>query len=336
MHGTGSALCSSAVDRHVLQERIDNLEESNGHVKNLSGTSERKNRDHTTGLGPTKIKLSADSAQNVTSCATQPVTSYMDIRFVQNLTLSLPSLSQVSGDTFRLGYCYPSLHCPVTVPLAYKEIPKNGCSSWKRYLHELDGLDWTLQHRTKHVCCKTGKNRVKVIITRNPYSRFVSLFVNKVLKGRAKNANRSVILQSFGEFVDKIVQTNDTWKSLNHHFRSQHFHDNWSRTEQIEGNENARECQGPYMVLKLEELGKFGFSSIEKRLCSELGYCEALPPFPFPTGENEKLGNRSPSLGGFLTAQNIFKQNRSWALLIAKRYETDFSLYGYSKWLDQI
>jgi hypothetical protein len=315
-----------------------NLEKSIGHFQKLSEISERQNWDETT--GSTRTKLSADSAQNVKSCVTQPVTSYMDFRFVQNLTFSLPLLSQVSGDTFRLGYCHPFLLCPVTVPLAYQEIPKNGCSTLKRYMHELDGLNWTSHAETKHVCCKEGKNRVKVLITRNPYSRLVSMFVNLVLKGHARTATRSVILQRFGEFVDQIIRTDDTDEGgWDNHFRSQHYFDDWSRTEQIAGKPLAKDWQGLQglnMVLKLEELGKFGFSSVEKRLCSELGYCGALPPLPLATGADVKLGHRSPSRGGFLTAQHLFRQNRSWALLIAKRYATDFSLYGYSSWLDQI
>jgi len=299
----------------------------------LSRISERQHWNETSGNGTTSRKLSIDSAHNVKSCVRQNVTSYMDLRFVQNLAVSLPLLSKVSGDTFGLGYCRPLFHCPVTVPLAYREIPKNGCSTWKRYLHELDGLNWNLQHKTKHVCCKEGNNRVKVLITRNPYTRFVSMFVNKVLKGDANTASRSVILQRFGQFVEEIIHGTDIDGKTDIHFRSQYVHDT---TSQNKGKQRTRDCQGLHMILKLEELDNFGFSLIEKRLCLELGYCRKLPSIPLPKGEAEKSGNKSPSRRGFFTAKYLFGQNTSWGLLIAKRYKTDFSLYGYSTSLDEV
>ena len=298
---------------------------------NLSRISERQHWNETSGNDMTSRKLSVDSAHNVKSCVRQHVTSYMDLRYVQNLAVSLPLLSKVSGDTFRLGYCLPFFHCPVTVPLAYREIPKNGCSTWKRYLHELDGLNWTLQHKTQHVCCKEGNNRVKVLITRNPYTRFVSMFVNKVLKDEAVTTNRSVILQRFGQFVDKIIHSTDIDEKTDHHFRSQYVHDT---TSQNKGKQSTRDCQGLHMVLKLEELDDFGFSLIEKRLCSELGYCRELPSIRHSKGGVR--ANESPLRGGFLTAKYLFGQNPAWGLLIAKRYKTDFSLYGYSTSLDEV
>ena len=134
------------------------------------------------------------------------------------------------------------------------------------------------------------------------------MFVNKVLKDEANTANRSVILQRFGQFV----------------------------TSQNKGKQRTRDCQGLHMILKLEELDNFGFSLIEKRLCLELGYCRKLPSIPLPKGEAEKSGNKSPSRRGFFTAKYLFGQNTSWGLLIAKRYKTDFSLYGYSTSLDEV
>ncbi len=142
------------------------------------------------------------------------------------------------------------------------------------------------------------------------------MFVNKVIKGEANTANRSVILQRFGKFVDKIINSTDKDGKPDHHLRSQYVHDTTSKNK---GKQRTRDCQGLHMVLKLEELDNFGFSLIEKRLCLELGYCRELPSIPLPKGEDEKLGNKSPSRRGFFTAKYLFVHNTSWGLLIAKR-----------------
>ena len=314
---------------------------------------------HETGTGPAQMSPSVsqdekNSTQRTTLCVRE--SSKLDLPEKANIPVLLrhPSasrgfvesaknipgllrLSNLSGDSFGLGYCYPKFHCPLSVPLAYQEVPKNGCSAWKRYLHEIDGLNWNKEHGTKHVCCRHGTNRVKFLITRNPYTRFVSMFVNKVLGGRAQSMGESDILRSFGKFVESMVKAKRSNFGKNHHFHPQYFFDKWiqNRTKEFEGKELTNGCRGLHLVLKLEEFDKTGISFLEKRLCSELGYCAALPP-RVPLGNAMKSGNRSPTHGGFLTAQNLLKQNPTWANVIAELYETDFSLYNYSNKVDQI
>ena len=84
------------------------------------------------------------------------------------------------------GYCHPNLACPPGAPIAYMEVPKSACSSFKEMIvNELEiNKTWVRHGNPKMTCCE-GLNRLKIIAVRNPYHRYVSFFSDKIV-GRDK------------------------------------------------------------------------------------------------------------------------------------------------------
>lgn len=262
---------------------------------------------------------------NLSNCKKEPGTmsaSYLGTSVWNRSHFDAPKafakLMSNTGDKYMFGYCWSNLHCPISVPISYVEVPKAGCSTMKKYLHELDGLNWSKRHRTKHICCRNGIRRLRVQITRNPFTRLISGFVDKKLK-KNMTFTPEQILKAFRKHVTHVTTHDD--QHIDHHFKSQvYFGRRLRQAVESEKSKTKQWCNEDILYIKIENLYASGISQIENILCRDHQFCAKLP----------QLGreNKSPSRPEYKS--DFLLQDSSLVDKVVSRYQEDFDNYGYS------
>lgn len=190
--------------------------------------------------------------------------------------------------------------------LTFISNPKVACSTIKNSL--LGGFEGNV-HKEAGKKFKLPKDidHDFFCLTRNPYSRALSCFKNKIGPSKEKNPNavwhpfcdrfgfNRTIQPSFEDFLTALLEDNDYW-SMDMHYRPQHL------------NLHQDEIQ-PNFVGRIER-----FSDVENYLLSN----------------NIKIETRNTHKTG---ANNTYTAeiSQTEAALIETIYEKDFILYGYTK-----
>mmetsp|Transcript_40080 Transcript_40080/g.98505 ORF Transcript_40080/g.98505 Transcript_40080/m.98505 type:complete len:335 (+) Transcript_40080:92-1096(+) len=225
-------------------------------------------------------------------------------------TAKIPRFKSLqTEDTFFVGYCKPYLHCPWNAPVAFSEIPKNGCTSTKKWLKQMDNMTWD-GHTEGNICCIKGTGRIRFLVTRDPFARLLSGFKDKVLlrNGRApiesfaRTFKGAQTWETFDLFVQRISQIPDS--EIDDHFRSQHLHDPW-----------YHEKTSPLIMrLQLEEIAT-GWTKLQEKLCKFFSYCNPIVPLG-----RANASRKPPS--------RVLWRNVSH--IVVERYRQDFQAYGYN------
>ena len=240
-------------------------------------------------------------------------------RMLSGLLLTLFAKT-ISNYSIVAGYCHPSLVCPQKLPIAYLEIPRVACTSNKKLLANIDGIDWKGHGTTQLPCCSSEPlDRVKYVVVRHPYDKLLSVYNHATFctKEREKYCRHPLTEQNKHDFFSWVLEmmkrfpTDDDDKS--NHFKSQvsHFHDKrLTKPHDIES----------FTIVYLENLSA-DWALLNKRLCKEYKYCNnALPPLM----KSNFLSTTNVGHNMSLIYENQIVKN-----LIDRRIKMDFERLGY-------
>ena len=241
--------------------------------------------------------------------------------YTSSKMLSIVVLTLLTNTNYNIvpGYCHPYLLCPKNVPLAYLEIPRVACSSMKKLLSSVDGINFVGHGITKLPCCSAEpSDRIKYVVVRNPYDKLLSVYNHGIFcsKNREKycrkplsEENKDDFFRWFSETAKKFPNDND---DKSNHFKSQfsQFYDTrLSKPHDIQS----------FTILHLENIAS-DWESLNKKLCKEYDSCHPLPPLMISNNLKKTRGHN----------MSLIYKNETMKRLIYKRFKTDFDMFGYN------
>ena len=214
------------------------------------------------------------------------------------------------------GYCAPHLLCPKSLPVAWLEIPRAGCTSQKRLLSEVDNITWKGHGHTQPWCCQEEpKDRIKYAIVRNPYIRLLSLYNHKIFcsQKRAHYCKQRLSRHNVHDFFTWVDQTMSATKAdrfdKTRHFRTQlsYF---WDKRLKLPYNISE------FKIFKLETI-TYSWPRLLDAVCHKFGRCASydLPAI-------NKLDSNQHDLSLLLKNKKVLKK-------INEYFSIDFIIFGY-------
>ncbi|CAK8991676.1 unnamed protein product [Durusdinium trenchii] len=201
-------------------------------------------------------------------------------------------------------------------------------------------------------CCRFGHGRLKVLVVRNPYARFISAYREMFLahpgRGSAvaqgflqRNSSVEFDFRSFlaflatADFVHALHGPPDEQLRILFATGEGRWETTWMTRLELhsvkvhagpvsELNRSGLWSEGLHLV-HLERL-QADLERLELRLCRELGYCRPLPPLlPANWGAKRRATARGTATGVLWRRALQVQQVR-----LLQRYQRDFELLGYS------
>ncbi|XP_033116129.1 carbohydrate sulfotransferase 10-like [Anneissia japonica] len=240
------------------------------------------------------------------------------------------------NDEYKLLYCFT---------------PKVASTSWKRLLLVLNGFMNSTDDLPQHVVNRAGMNSfqyleerspkdvkyilssyTKFMFTRNPFSRVLSAFRNK-LAPDTNFSQTDIWRDKLGYYLSTLYTNEtkgDTQTSYNLTFMDfVHFltdpdqtdHKHWKNPHWGYQYQRCRPCEIEYDVI-----GKFESLQEDARYIMRIAHIGNVTSFPSSSGSNPTDSSNTRSLHSYYSTLPV-----SYIQSLYQRYIIDFEMFGYKK-----